>query len=147
MKKKCDKCNGSGTIYYTYQDGDHTHTMDDTCDICEGTGLVEDKWVAPIAKCRNSVEPSIYQRAIYLWGEQAQIGMAIEELGELIVKLAKWGRNHNGSTIGDVVEEIADVEIMMEQLRLIMGNDLVESEKRKKLARLEELVKYGEGTA
>lgn len=144
MTKKCDKCNGSGIIFYTYQDGDQ---LDDTCDVCKGTGLIEDKWVAPIATCINSVEPSIYQRALYLWGEQAQIRMAIEELGELIVELAKIGRNKNGSTVGEIAEEIVDVEIMMEQLRLIIGNDLVESEKRKKLARLEELVKYGEGTA
>jgi len=128
---KCNKCNGSGIIYYKYQDGDHEHELDDVCDECEGTGV-----------CNKS----IYQRALNLWGEQAQIGMAIEELSELIVKLAKWGRNHNGSTIGDVVSEIADVEIMMAQMRLIYGDDLVEMAKRKKLVRLEERVKYGEGS-
>jgi NTP pyrophosphatase (non-canonical NTP hydrolase) len=105
------------------------------------------KWKAPAANCRNYPEPTIYQRALNLWGEQAQIGMAIEELGELIVQLAKFGRRYNGSTLGEVVEEIADVEIMMEQMRLLYGDDLVEMAKRKKLARLEERLKYGEGTA
>jgi len=128
---KCNKCNGSGIIYYKYQDGDHEHELNDVCDECEGTGV-----------CNKS----IYQRALNLWGYEAQLNMAIEELGELIVKLAKLRRLVNGSNEDDVASEIADVEIMMAQLRLMIGNELVEKAKRKKLVRLEERVKYGEGS-
>jgi len=38
----CKKCGGSGVIYYTYQDGDHEHTLDDVCDNCNGKGEVAD---------------------------------------------------------------------------------------------------------
>lgn len=93
------------------------------------------------------LEKSIYIRALNLWGNAAQINIAIEELGELIVKLAKSDRRNNGVTIEEISEEIADVEIMMAQLRIIFGDETVENAKNKKLARLEERVKYGEGTA
>jgi len=89
---------------------------------------------------------SIYERAIYLWGEDAQIRMAIEECGELIVKLAKYGRNHNGSKPEDIVDEIADVEIMMAQLRVIFKEYSVDYAKDLKLNRLKKRVEYGEGT-
>ena len=136
MIKKCSKCQGSGVIYYKYQDGDHEHELNDVCNECEGSGLVGTK----------KDERDIYVRALNLWGNAAQIAIAIEELGELIVKLAKSDRRHNGSTTDEIVEEIADVEIMMSQLRILFGDDLVEAAKIKKLERLEERVKYGEGS-
>jgi len=72
--------------------------------------------------------------------------MAIEECGELIVKLAKYGRNHNGSKPEDIVDEIADVEIMMAQLRVIFKEYSVDYAKDLKLNRLKKRVEYGEGT-
>ena len=51
--------------------------------------------------------------------------MAKEELAELIVKLCKLGRNKNGSDIDKVSEEMADVELMLEQLKYIFKNDLI----------------------
>jgi len=92
-------------------------------------------------------EKSIYRRALNLWGENAQIGMAIEECAELIQAIMKRNRHHNGTTDADIIEEIADVEIMLSQLRVIYGDDKVETIKQMKLARLLQLVKYGEGTA
>jgi NTP pyrophosphatase (non-canonical NTP hydrolase) len=93
------------------------------------------------------LEKSIYRRALNLWGNIAQINMAIEECAELIVKLSKSDRRSNGVTVEEITEEIADVEIMMAQLRIIFGDETVEKAKNKKLTRLEERVKYGEGTA
>jgi len=93
------------------------------------------------------LEKSIYIRALNLWGNVAQINMAIEECAELIVKLAKSDRRKNGVTVGEIAEEIADVEIMMAQLRIVFGDENVERAKNKKLTRLEERVKYSEGTA
>jgi DnaJ-class molecular chaperone len=37
---ECPKCNGSGIIFYEYQDGDHTHTLDDECPDCRGKGFI-----------------------------------------------------------------------------------------------------------
>jgi len=87
---------------------------------------------------------TVFERAIILWGEEAQIKMAIEECAELIVKLAKLGRNKNGSDIDSIVKEIADVEIMMIQLRLIFGEESVNMAKAAKLTRLLDRVIEGE---
>lgn len=49
--------------------------------------------------------------------------MAIEEMSELITALAKYKRNINGSTVEGIIEEIVDVEIMLQQLKLIFIKD------------------------
>ena len=58
-------------------------------------------------------------QAVLLFGETSQINMAIEEAGELITALAKRDRNRNGSSITQILEEMADVHIMLHQLILI----------------------------
>jgi NTP pyrophosphatase (non-canonical NTP hydrolase) len=80
----------------------------------------------------------IYLKAIETWGEQAQIGMAIEECSELITVLVKLGRKKNGSTKEQVIDEVADVMIMMEQLQHIFGFSDVADRKDFKLSRLKE---------
>ena len=76
----------------------------------------------------------VYIEAIKKYGEQAQEGVAQEECAELIQAISKKhrGKKHN------IPEEIADVEIMLEQLKII--NDCfcdVENIKQEKVARLE----------
>ena len=76
----------------------------------------------------------VYIEAIKKYGEQAQEGVAQEECAELIQAISKKhrGKKHN------IAEEIADVEIMLEQLKII--NDCfcdVESIKQEKVSRLE----------
>lgn len=84
----------------------------------------------------------LYIRAIALWGNKAEIRQSIEELGELIVALAKRDRFKNGSTVVDVLEEMADVEIMLEQLKMMFDYPLDSLEtkfdalKQQKLERL-----------
>ena len=60
-------------------------------------------------------EPQILEAAIKTFGEIAQEEMAVEECAELItaIKHKHRGREHN------IAEEIADVEIMLEQLKII----------------------------
>ena len=60
-------------------------------------------------------EPQILIAAINTFGEKAQEGVAIEECSELIQAISHKhrGREHN------IPEEIADVEIMLEQLKII----------------------------
>lgn len=62
----------------------------------------------------NDEEGFIYKEALDKWGVQSQLQMAIEECAEFIVKAAKLYRNKNNSTPLEVIEEIADVKIMME---------------------------------
>ena len=81
-------------------------------------------------------EKSLYDKAIKKWGVDSQVHMAYEEMGELLSVLNKLLRKR--VTVDDVITEIADVQIMTEQLALIFGQDKVSVEKERKLKRLEE---------
>lgn len=61
----------------------------------------------------NEIE--IFKLAIKTFGEKAQEEVAIEECSELIQAITHKhrGREHN------IAEEVADVEIMLEQLKII----------------------------
>lgn len=80
----------------------------------------------------------INQRAIRTFGEENQINMAIEELSELLTAICHYRRKKTNEF--QVCTEIADVMIMCEQLRLIFGSDDVDSEKLKKLLRLDKTI-------
>ena len=60
-------------------------------------------------------EKEIFNAAIRVFGRQAQEEVAIEECSELIQAITHKhrGREHN------IAEEVADVEIMCEQLKII----------------------------
>lgn len=62
----------------------------------------------------------LYKKAIETWGKDAQTGVAIEELAELIVAIQHFRRGKADKTA--VLSEIADVEIMCEQLKLIFDD-------------------------
>lgn len=75
------------------------------------------------------------KRALDLWGLESQVDMSIEELSELILALQKHFRRRSIDAQA-VASEIADVEFMCDQLRCIIGDDLVDKEKEFKLSRL-----------
>lgn len=81
-------------------------------------------------------EIAILEGAIKKFGYRSQVIVAIEELSELQKELTKWLRS-KGTTDG-LMEEMADVSIMLNQLQLIFG-DPTEQEITK-LERLEGLV-------
>ena len=62
----------------------------------------------------------VYRKAITHFGKNHQIAKALEELGELQVALARYlvGRGDPEN----IAEELADVEIMCEQLEMIFIN-------------------------
>lgn len=89
----------------------------------------------------------IMKRAIQLYGPKAQEIKAVEELSELSQAICKVINAHDHPSMNNLVEctthmfeEIADVEIMLEQIRIIFSDASVEVEvwKQKKLARLSE---------
>ncbi len=83
----------------------------------------------------------LYNEAVKLWGINAQLDMSIEECSELIQAIQKYKRN--GSLL-NVYEEVADVELMCEQIRQMFRCDApIERVKTIKLARLQELIKKG----
>ena len=79
----------------------------------------------------------ICSKAIRRFGEYQQIEMAIEEMSELIQALSKYkrGKQHN------VEEEIADVSIMLTQLKIMFDLKEIENQREFKLKRLEGTVK------
>ena len=88
---------------------------------------------------------SLYLRAIKLWGIEAQTLMVIEEMAELQKALCKFWRSGFRENHSQVVDEIADVEIMLEQLRLILPwSEAVNTAKRQKIERLRTRIELAE---
>ena len=64
------------------------------------------------------------QTALDKWGLAAQAGQTVEECAELIVALQKkFNRSPSPETIEDIVDEMADVEMMLAQMRLAFDVD------------------------
>lgn len=87
---------------------------------------------------------SVYKQAIDKWGLKSQSIMLMEECAELIQAVSKLHRTGNPNKI---YEEIADVEIMIEQIKTFYG-DVAEKEIEKhhknKIERLEGLIRNAE---
>lgn len=72
--------------------------------------------------------------AVKKYGKESRKRMAVEEAAELVNALMKEARGR--VTDSDIITEIADVQIMMEQLSIIYGYEKVKSERERKLERL-----------
>jgi NTP pyrophosphatase (non-canonical NTP hydrolase) len=83
----------------------------------------------------------ICNQALSFFGHEAQVRQAQEECAELIVALSHLSRGRE--TLEEVASEIADVEIMMTQMRVVCGNNLVETAKAEKLSRLRRILEGG----
>jgi hypothetical protein len=82
--------------------------------------------------------------ALGRWGEAAQVGVAVEECAELIVALQKHvNRTPKGDTLDNILDEIADVEMMLAQMRLTFGisDEMLHKRIAKKFAVLEKYLK------
>lgn len=92
-------------------------------------------------------EANIYKDAVAKWGIQAQLDQLQEECAEAIHKVSKVRRasaiSEQATSIAftALAEEIADVEIMCAQARLIVGTKFVDASKRFKLKRLKDRLK------
>lgn len=80
----------------------------------------------------------LYKEAIDLWGVDAQVDMVFEECGELVSILAKDRRGR--AETQDILTELADVNIMCEQIGVLLGYGNFEAEKERKLQRLKERI-------
>ena len=84
----------------------------------------------------------VYRKAIERFGSPNQMIKAIEEMSELTKVLAKILVMGGEVSLDELIEEVADVTIMMEQLRLIFNiNDEVCEIMDSKIRRLEGRVK------
>jgi len=96
---------------------------------------------------KSEQKNDIYIEAINVFGKEKQMNMAIEEMAELIKEISKVIRYDSiEKPNSNIVEEIADVEIMLEQVKDIMScHAAVYSMKMKKLNRLSERLKELKG--
>jgi NTP pyrophosphatase (non-canonical NTP hydrolase) len=81
---------------------------------------------------------AILQKALNTWGEVAQLDMVIEEASELIQAIQKYKRKPTEENSQHILEEMADVYIMLGQLEVLLDSypaegrpDLTEWVKRK----------------
>ena len=85
---------------------------------------------------------TVYEHAIDTYGVKPQMLMVIEEMSELTKAICKFFRvpgyiEPDANIIDSIAEETADVTIMLEQLRLILGiNETVCEHMDEKVERL-----------
>lgn len=87
-------------------------------------------------------EDEIYKAALEKWGHGFQIGMAMTEAGELIAALGRFVIQNRNNT-EEVIDELADMEIMLCQMRYLFGEGKINDRKEQKLLRLRALVQGG----
>lgn len=79
----------------------------------------------------------IYKRALKTWGKEPQMLQVIEEMSELTKEILK-NINRKKDNLNEIIEETADVEIMLEQLKCCYDiNRQVETYKAQKLLKIE----------
>lgn len=78
----------------------------------------------------------IMQSALDRYGANKQSDIAIEEMSELIKAIIKHRRYKGTETYENIIEEIADVMIMMEQLAMVTDYMKVSEVIHEKLNRL-----------
>lgn len=99
----------------------------------------EKKATVEMNKINYEDRKKIYQAALRKWGADLQTMMAVEEMSELTKEICKIKRGK--IDLDALADEIADVTIMLEQLREIYGlNDAVCDHMDAKILRLQNRV-------
>ena len=85
----------------------------------------------------NNDDIFVLRQSIDKFGEQLQFILTQEECGELIAKLSHYMRfGPTEDCIADVIDGIADAQIMLDTLKLIFGADAVDKVRIQKIRRL-----------
>jgi len=84
----------------------------------------------------------LYQATLDKWGEDAQYDQAVEECAELIAALKHFRRGKVDQQVDQqaVIDELADVTLMLGQLTWMFGSELVEKSVQQKLEKLNKLL-------
>jgi len=83
----------------------------------------------------------ICHAALALWGDDAQTLMLFEEMAELQKELCKFAKRKDN--IEQIAEEIADVEIMLEQMKIMHNcTNAVAKFRKSKLQQLSVRIRY-----
>ncbi len=86
-------------------------------------------------------ENEIFDEAFRQWGEPAQLMMFLEESSELNHAICAYLRGREGAIDG-IIDELADVDIMVCQLKVLFGGNADIGTRRKKMERLAERLKF-----
>jgi len=91
------------------------------------------------------IDNNILKEAIELWGTTAQIDMIIEECLELSLALQKLKRSSKTKAVYDdkiaqVVDEIADVKIMLAQAEQMFPKEDIDKRVKYKMNRLKDRI-------
>jgi NTP pyrophosphatase (non-canonical NTP hydrolase) len=88
----------------------------------------------------NQLHIELYKKALKYWGLEAQMIMLFEETAELQQAISKIWRGKADKS--DIASEMADVEIMIEQMCVAFDIDrkLINFKKEQKLERLGQMV-------
>ena len=94
---------------------------------------------------------NVFEKALKTWGKDTQMLQVIEEMSELTKEILK-NVNRKKDNVAEIIEETADVEIMLEQLKYCYHiHDQVEAYKANKLKvieqRIEDWIKNHDHTA
>lgn len=74
----------------------------------------------------------ILKATLHKYGLEAQLDVAIEELSELMKAIIKYKRlGYRFDVIENLCEETADVQIMLDQLRMFLNFETAEIEEEK----------------
>lgn len=88
----------------------------------------------------QSARNKLYKAAVEKWGPDAQMMQLIEEMSELTTAIMHKRRNVGIEE--SVIEEMADVEVMLEQAKMIINRPgAFKRYKNRKLLRLEDMLK------
>lgn len=80
----------------------------------------------------------LYARTITKWGVDAQCDQAVEECAELIASLKHFRRGKVSED--ELVDELADVYLMVGQLTYMFGEEKLNAAIEKKILKLEKLL-------
>lgn len=82
-----------------------------------------------------------FNKYVELWGKTPQVLTAVEEMSELTKELLK-DVNRKKDNREDIVEEFADVTIMLEQLKVIYNitDEELEGQIEKKIEKMEKRI-------
>lgn len=85
--------------------------------------------------------------AVQKWGNAPQLSQATEELAELIVAINHYRRGRADAR--EVAEEVADCQLMLEQIKLIVGisKEVMQEVQQAKLEKLKRGLNSGEKPA
>lgn len=92
------------------------------------------RWVPELGYMSILTNSETFTEPLEHYGKSTQIVKCMEECGELIRALGKHLCNEG--SYENVVEELADVDIMLSQMRYIFGHTEVDRVRTQKLARL-----------